>query len=177
VDNGDGTKNHKVVMQVPDKKGRTQEHSVEKKLAADGSVLESHVTIKTPGKNGQSIVHKQHKVFNQDGSASVTHTSKVTRKDGKVKTITHQRTQNADGSESGTGTITGYDGTVVTITFTKDATGVVVQTARHEKAKIVVEITKAEHEDTATVKVTNLKTGKVSTTTIAHCGDLEPSDR
>ena len=87
---------------------------------------------------------------NEDGSKDITFSHTLTRKDGKTKTVSWERTVQADGSSSGEGKIVRFDGSEVSIVRSVAADGTVKATVTDTRNKVKAEV--ALDEGTGEVK-------------------------
>lgn len=173
--NDRGGKTGKVEMDFKGRHGN-ENRVVEKVVDADGKVVEVTVHFEASRKNGMTLVSDRHRKLGEDGTWTSTFKSVFTRKDGKTKTIEWTRTEAADGSETGEGTITRFDGSVVTITITKAVDGTVVTKVVDSRKKVDAELTQGDAETDATVVVTDGNSGQSETTTVTDTEEVQPSE-
>ncbi|MNX64648.1 hypothetical protein D3C86_956770 [compost metagenome] len=173
----DGGKIVKVTMAVNHRNG-VQNRVVERAYAADGSLIEATVHFEMEQRNGSKMVGDRHRKLEADNTWHATFKYVITRRDGKVKTVEWTRVEAADGSETGDGKITRFDGSVVTIAITKSADGTVVTRTQDSSAKLEAEITQPEASTEASVTVTDGSNGQVAaTTTVPDTEAVEPSNQ
>lgn len=158
-------------------RGGTQTHVEERVTLNDAIIAEVHDLTRSNKKDQKLASHRERK-RNADGTWTVSFTETITRPDGKTKTIAWTRTEAADGSQTGTGNITRFDGTTVAITITKTADGTVETKTVDSAAKVDADITKSDGDTAANVTVTDEAKGKVvGTTTVPDTESVEPSDK
>ncbi|MBO9540349.1 hypothetical protein J7643_07135 [bacterium] len=173
----DGGKIVKVTMTV-NHRNELQSRVVERTYDADGALIEAKVHFEMERKNGLKMTSDRHRKLEADGTWTASFKSVMTRKDGKTKTIEWTRVEATDGSETGEGKITRFDGSVVTITITKSADGTVVTKTVDSRAKVDAEITQPDAGTEATVTVTDGANGQVAaTTTVSNTEAVEPSEQ
>lgn len=136
----------------------TQSQIVTRTVDPDGAVLKVVTDMTRSFKNGLSFKAHRERTNAADGSYASVYRSESSMK-GKTRVVDWTRTGSADGSETGTGTITRFNGTKVTITITKTADGVTTTVTRDTAAKVGVEVAQAEGSTEATAKVTDASTG------------------
>ena len=149
------------------------------KVYADSSretLIEANFHLEQQHKNGMSLVIDRSRILGEDGSWTIAYKATFTRKDEKVKTVAWNRVEAEDGSQTGTGTITRFDGTVVQITFTRSADGVVVTRTVDGATQVEAEVTQDEASVEADVTVTN-QAGQVTGEATVSVEDAEPSDQ
>jgi hypothetical protein len=142
-------------------RGKSSEaHELTRTLDEDGSPL------KVEGKASRELDKGAFKadferVFNEDGSVDSTYSAVVTRKsDGATRKVVWVRRHEADGSMSGTGTITKFDGTQVTVNLSRDAAGKHSIEASDAKAGVGVALGQDDSSSRATSVVTDLESKK-----------------
>ncbi len=140
------------------------------------NLIEANFHLEQQHKNGMSLVIDRSRVVDADGNWTIAYKATFTRKDEKVKTVAWTRVEAADGSQTGTGTITRFDGTVVQITFTKSADGVVVTRTVDSAAQVEAEVTQDEAAVEADVTITN-QAGQVTGEATVSVEDAEPSEQ
>ncbi|MNT29675.1 hypothetical protein D3C72_1654280 [compost metagenome] len=141
------------------------------------NLIEANFHLEQQHKNGMSLVIDRSRVLGEDGSWTIAYKATFTRKDEKVKTVAWTRVEAADGSQTGTGTITRFDGTVVQITFTKSADGVVVTRTIDGAAKVEAVVTQDEAAVEAEVTVKDQSTAQVTGEATVSVEDAEPSEQ
>ncbi|HEY9898533.1 MAG TPA: hypothetical protein V6D00_05070 [Pantanalinema sp.] len=174
--NDRGGKTGKVKMDVNGRHGN-EVRTVEKVVDADGKLVEVTVHFELSHKNGMTLVSDRHRKLGEDGAWTSTFKSVFTRKDGKTKTVEWSRVEAADGTESGQGTITRFDGSVVTIAITKSADGTVVTKVTDSRQKVDAELTQGDTATDATVVVTDGESGQTEKSTIPDTEAVEPSEQ
>jgi hypothetical protein len=140
------------------------------------TLVEASFHMEQEHKNGMSLVIDRSRILGEDGSWTIAYKATFTRKDEKVKTVVWNRVEAEDGSQTGTGTITRFDGTVVQITFTRSADGVVVTRTVDGAAQVEAVVTQDETAVEADVTVTN-QTGQVTGEATVSIEDAEPSNQ
>jgi hypothetical protein len=141
------------------------------------SLIEASFHLEQEHKNGMSLVIDRSRILGEDGSWTIAYKATFKRKDGKVKTVAWNRVEAADGSQTGTGTITRFDGTVVQITFTRSADGVVVTRTVDGAAQVEAVVTQDEAAVEADVTVTDQSSGQVTGEATVSVEDAEPSNQ
>lgn len=175
--NADGGKTVKITMSVNHKNG-VQLRVVERVYAADASLLAATAHFEHEHKNGVKMVGDRNRALAADGTWHSTFKAVLTRKDGKVKTTEWTRVEAADGSETGEGKITRFDGSVVTISISKSADGTVVTKTVDSRAQLNAEITQGDVATDASVVVTDAASGQAAaTTTVSNTEEVEPSEQ
>lgn len=176
VDNGDGTKTVKAVMEV-NHKNRTMKHVIERTFQiADHTVLNAKFHMETEQKNGLTIVRDRERTLQVDGSYEVLFKSVLKRKDGKERTIEWKTVEAADGTVTGNGTIQRFDGSVVTVTIVRNADGTTTTTTVDTKVKVEAEITQPEGSTSAQVEITDQASRHdAGSTTVTNTTEVEAS--
>ncbi|MNL12719.1 hypothetical protein D3C87_1335940 [compost metagenome] len=174
--NDRGGKTGKLKMDVKGRHG-DEKRTVERVVDADGKLVEVTVHFEVSHKNGMTLVTDRHRKLGEDGTWTSTFKSVFTRKDGKTKTIEWSRLEAADGSETGQGTITRFDGSVVTISITKGADGTVVTKVTDSRQKVDAEVTLGDAATDATVVVTDGESGQTETSTVPDTEAVDPSEQ
>jgi hypothetical protein len=141
------------------------------------TLIEANFHLEQEHKNGMSLVIDRARQLGEDGSWTITYNATFTRKDGKEKTVAWTRVEAEDGSQTGSGTITRFDGTVVQITFTKSADGVVVTRTIDGDAKVEAVVTQDETSVEAEVTVKDGSNGQVTGEATVNIEDAEPSNQ
>lgn len=177
VTNPDGTVTTKYEITIA-RPNNTTHMTASTTVGIDGKVILMTYDAQKSNKTGHSMtIHRERKV-NLDGTWTGAFESKLTRKDGKAKTVKWTVVGALDGSETAEGTITRFDGSIVTIAITRSADGTVVVVTRDASARIAAEAKKAELATTAEVKVVSDADGKtLETVKIADTTEVEASDR
>jgi hypothetical protein len=149
--NEDGTTSKLMVIKFQNKNdSNTRENKIIKTLGAGGELikLEHYLTVTL---NQYSRTYTKIIEYNADGSQTISITSETKWPNGKVRTVTEERTINADGSGTGTATVkvTTPDGQTVTyqVTITISSSGdidVVPEPAPSPSASSSAEPTPAE---------------------------------
>lgn len=160
-------------------KNGTKKQTIVKVYADDTreAMVEATFHLEQEHRNGMKLVVDRSRTLAEDGSWSIAYTASFTRKDGKVKTVSWTRVEAADGSQTGSGTITRFDGTVVQITFTKSADGVVVTRTVDGDAKVEAVVTQDEASVEAEVTVKDGESGQVTGEATVSVEDAEPSNQ
>ena len=142
-------------------RGKTNEsHSMKRTVDQDGSPL------RVEGKASKSAGRGQFdadfvRVFNEDGSVDSTYSAVVVRKsDGARRTVLWVRHHATDGSMTGSGTITKFDGTTVSISLSRDANGANKIEASDSQAGVGVEVGQEDSSSKASSVITDLETRK-----------------
>lgn len=128
-------------------------------------------------KNGARHVADRDRMNFDDGSYKVTYKATTTGPKGKTRSVEWAREGSADGSETGTGTITRFDGTSTDLTFTKDASGKTVASTTDAATKTKVEVSQTEGDTEAKVVVTDTQEPSKTITEVLDTENLEPSDQ
>lgn len=174
IRNSDGTKTAKMGMEMGRKNGK-ETHSINRTFDADGNLVEVQSHMDRTNPKGHKIVIDRDRVLNADGSWTTSFAMTVTRPDGKTKTVSWTRTENADGTQTGTGTLTRFDGTTQTMTLTKEAEGKIVTKVEDFQTKVAAEVTQGDGATDATVQISS--DGKVAgTTSVTDTESVEPSE-
>jgi hypothetical protein len=150
------------------------------KVYADNTrtdLVEASFHLEQQHKNGMSFVVDRSRKLDADGTWTIAYKATFTRKDEKVKTVAWTRIEAADGSQTGTGTITRFDGTVVQITFEKSAEGVVVTRTIDGAAKVEAVVTQDEAAVEADVTIKDGASGQVTGEGTVSVEDAEPSEQ
>ena len=151
-----------------------ESHELTRTLDTDGSPL------KVEGKASRSLDRGSFKadfqrVFNEDGSVDSTYSAVVTRKsDGATRTVVWVRRHEADGSMTGTGTITKFDGTTVTVNLSRDAAGKNKLEASDAQAGVGVAVGQDDSSSRATSVVTDLASNKSEPSAEVDADAAEP---
>ncbi|GEM_PF-5713029 len=140
------------------------------------NLIEANFHLEQQHKNGMSFVIDRSRVLGEDGTWTLSYKATFTRKDEKIKTVVWNRTEAADGSQTGTGTITRFNGTVVQITFEKSAEGVVVTRTVDGEAKVEAVVTQDESAVEAEVEVKDTASGENTGSATLNTDDAEPSE-
>ncbi len=160
VTNEDGTRKISAKVDLTTRAG-TQKQTLEKLVDEDGTILDLVHDFERTGKNGATVKSHRERHTAEDGSWTGSFTLEIVRKDAKTKTVNWARTGAADGSETGEGKIVRFDGSTVTITFTKTADGTTTTKTVDEAAKVEAEVTKDDVGTTAEATITDTQTGLV----------------
>lgn len=158
--NDDGSRTITAKIEATNKQG-THKQSLQKVVDADGTVLDYVHDMERTGKDGRSVISHRERHTEADGSFTATFKMEITRKDGAKKTVEWTRNGSADGSETGEGKITRFDGSVVTISITKTADGTVTTRTTDSAAKVEAEIKTDELGTPSEATVTDTQTGQV----------------
>lgn len=177
IDNGDGTKTHKVELTV-NRKDIKQYQAIEKTVdSEDGAVVGEKHSLAKVLPDGRAVKITRSKTLNEDGTWTTTFRSETKGKEDKIKIVEWTRTTGEDGSESGEGTITRPDGSKVHVKVTKTVDGHTTTLATDSKAKIEAEITKGELDAGAKAKVTDQASGQtLANIDIADTETVAPSE-
>lgn len=171
----DGSRVDRANMTMMNKNDQ-QNVSQEKFYDAEGTLIEVKSHFTRTHKNGLTYTADRDRKLQEDGSWKVTFTSTITGPKGKTKTVAWTRTVAVDGSEVGDGTITRFDGSVVTVHVERSADGSVLTRTVDTRAKVTVDVDAGDGSDGATVKVTNGETGQVAgTQTVEDTKTVDPS--
>lgn len=156
----------------------TKKHAVVKVYADEAHTDLVSVTshLEQQHAKGMSFVIDRVRTRLDDGSWSISYNAVFTRQDGKIKTVAWTRTEAADGTLTGSGTISRFNGTTVAITFEQGADGTVVSRTIDAKAKVSAEVTQDEAAAKAEVAVKDLATGKFTGKEILNIEDGAPSE-
>ena len=177
VTNSDGTKTVNITATV-DRPNGNETNTINRTYDASGNLTELQSHMERTNASGFKIVLDRDRLLNSDGTWTITFAMTITRPDGKVKTITWTRTENADGTESGTGTLTRFDGTTETLTTSKDASGSITTTVTDTQTDLAAQVGSSDSNTQASVQVSNPSTGKVdSTTSVSDTESVEPGDQ
>ena len=175
TDLGGGQKGREQLRKRAVSRGKGSEtHEVKRTLDSDGSPL------KVEGKASRSLDKGSFKadferVFNEDGSVDSTYSAVVTRKsDGATRTVLWVRRHEADGSMTGTGTITKFDGTKVTVNLSRDASGKNTLEASDSQAGVGVAVGQDDSSSRATSVVTDLESKKSDAASDVDADAAEP---
>ncbi len=150
------------------------------KVYADNTrteLVEASFHLEQQHKNGMSLVVDRSRKLDAEGAWTLLYKATFTRKDEKVKTVAWTRIEAADGSQTGTGTITRFDGTTVQITFEKSADGVVVTRTIDGAAKVEAVVTQDEAAVDADVAIKDGASGQVTGQATVSVEDAEPSEQ
>ncbi|MNK71399.1 hypothetical protein D3C87_908490 [compost metagenome] len=150
------------------------------KIYADDTretLIEANFHLEQEHRNGMNLVVDRSRKLGEDGSWTITYHATFTRKDGKEKTVAWTRVEAEDGSQTGTGTLTRFDGTVVQITFTKSADGLVVTRTIDGDAKVEAVVSQDEASADAEVTVKDGSNGQVTGKATVNIEDAEPSNQ
>lgn len=150
------------------------------KIYADASrqdLVEATFHLEQQHRNGMTLVVDRSRKLGAEGEWTLSYQATFTRKDGQVKTVAWTRIEAADGSQTGSGTLTRFDGTVVAMTFAKSADGVVVTRTVDGEAKVEAVLTQDEASTEAGVQVKDGESGQVTGEARLNVEDAEPSDR
>ncbi|MEB3203892.1 MAG: hypothetical protein VKP57_04270 [Candidatus Sericytochromatia bacterium] len=104
------------------------------------NLLSSEVRSSRTTKDGIKSSSVRTVAVNEDGTKDITFTHTLTRKDGKTKTVSWERTVAADGSSSGEGKIVRFDGSEITIVRSMAADGTVKATVTDTRNKVKAEV-------------------------------------
>lgn len=104
------------------------------------NLLSSEVRSARTTKDGIKSSSVRTVAVNEDGTKDITFTHTLTRKDGKTKTVSWERTVAADGSSSGEGKIVRFDGSELTIVRSVSADGTVKATVTDTRNKVKAEV-------------------------------------
>lgn len=119
------------------------------------NLLSSQVESTRMLKNGVSVKSIRTVAVNEDGSKDISFSQTITRKDGKEKSIVWERTVQPDGSSSGTGTLTRFDGSKVNIERSVGADGVVKATVTDTRQKVKAEVAVDEAADKVEAEISS----------------------
>ena len=150
------------------------------KVYSDSSretLVEATFHLEQEHRNGMSFVVDRSRTLSEDGSWTIAYKATFTRKDGTFKTVVWNRVEAEDGSQTGSGTITRFDGTVLQMTFTRTADGVVVTRTVDSGAKVETVVTQDEASVEAEVTVKDQASAQVTGEATVSIEDAEPSDQ
>ncbi|MBI6545575.1 MAG: hypothetical protein HY692_02200 [Cyanobacteria bacterium NC_groundwater_1444_Ag_S-0.65um_54_12] len=156
--------------------GFTQKQVIARTTNSDGILLAVVADLDRTYKNGMTYSAHRERVNNDDGGFEVTFSSE-TKKGDKVRTVEWTRTGSADGSETGSGTITRFDGSKITCNFTKTAAGVTTVTAADSANKVAVEVSQNDGETQATTKIASSDSAANGETKKVDSEESAPSDK
>ncbi|MBM3270527.1 MAG: hypothetical protein FJZ01_23075 [Candidatus Sericytochromatia bacterium] len=132
-----------------------------------------HVEATFP-KSGAKHVTDRDRINFDDGTYKVTFSAKTSGKNSKTRTVEWTREGKADGSETGTGTITRFDGTKTEVTYTKDTSGKTVTATTDAASKAKVEVTQTEGAAEATVVIADAENPEKKTSETVDTEAEEP---
>ena len=141
------------------------------------TLVEATFHLEQKHRNGMSLVVDRSRTLGEDGAWTIAYKATFTRKDGKEKTVVWNRIEAEDGSQTGTGTITRFDGTVLQMTFTRTADGVVVSHTVDGAAQVEAVVTQDETSVEAEVTVKDQGSAQVTGEATVNIEDAEPSDQ
>lgn len=174
VDNGDGTKTATITVEI-NHKNRVMKQVVERTYqTADNTVINAKFHMEAQQKNGLTVVRDRERTLQADGSYAVSFKSTFTRKDGKVRTIEWNTVEAVDGTVTGSGIITRFDGSTVTVTIVRNADGTTTTTTVDSKVKVEAEITQPEGSTQAEVDV-EADGQAAGSTTVTNTTEVEAS--
>ncbi len=127
-------------------------------------------------KNGAKHVADRDRMNFDDGTYKITYTASTTGPKGKTRSVSWNRDGKADGSESGSGTITRFDGATTNVTFTKDAEGKTVTSTTDDSTKTKVEVSQTEGSSEAVVVTVDSQDPTKTASETINSEDLEPDD-
>jgi hypothetical protein len=104
------------------------------------NLLSSEVRVSRTTKDGIKSSSVRTVAVNEDGTKDITFTQTLTRKDGRIKTVSWERTVAADGSSSGEGKIVRFDGSEITIVRSVAGDGTVKATVTDTRNKVKAEV-------------------------------------
>lgn len=136
----------------------TQSQTVTRTVDPDGTLIKLVGDMSRSFKNGKEFKAHRERTNAADGSYTAVYHSEMAMK-GKTRVVDWSRTGTADGTETGTGTITRFDGTKVTMTITRAADGVTVTKTTDDKAKVGVEVSQTDGSTELSAKVTDSTSG------------------
>lgn len=176
VTNPDGSITYTFTLTLDDPHG-TETHTVSR-TELNGQVTAFSDQMTKTDTNGHQLSVTRTRTRNADGSWTATFKEVVTRPDGKTMSISWARTENSDGSMTGSGSITRFDGTTVTLSFSRSAGSETETTAVDASASVEIKVASDDDSTQAQVQVVNEANGQVaSTDTISDTTQVSVSDQ